>query len=974
MQISFSKSSYCLGCIYVIGTFFLFDSLLAQDKVKPEIQEGATKLICIADTSIASFTKGGALTAQDNEHGTNAGQSERLKIKKYENQPILKFDFSKIPEGATITEAFLEIHMLEDKPLNHIGICTLHVDWNEGEGKWNDEGLPDINHTGACFVGPKGVKSQWKDSPDGDFFHITSGNGGNSTTVSKAIPLGNGKWKISVSPTVVMAAMEHGQTFVLTDETGIFDGPLSNGFMCSRQTKDKEPVLNLAWKKGRDVKAPAFKGEADIKAGPLAGSLVIRLPDAGDDGLEGLALGYRLLVDGKEIPRHFIPRPNRSIKTILLKNLPIGKEVEVKLIAYDEAGNVAEQIIKAKTTEKFAGVLAEPLISNSVKIITHSDNKVFSVKLTDGETLLDPISGKISPKQLRALSNNNMPVEKTIFPAVRGEIIGAQCQINLVAGVTELKNIEISVSGLVGKNGEISADNIELFREHFVLVKDTWIADILPLITKGEKLSIPSQQNLTGQTSLVVYMDIFVPASTLPGEYLSLIEVKTENDKERIPIRVVVRDIIIPDELSFTVEMNAYGHSDDLTIFHETYRICHKHRLSYNPLGYGHTRPSSTCTPKLNSVDKAEDLKITDWSMYDKFFGPLLSGEIAKDLPRKNVPATHLYLPFHDSWPSSLQKSMPNLFEGRVAPGGPKATKEQKEKYFKWVNYLALNDPMIGEQFNEEWRKSLTVVGKQYSDHFKEKGWTKTKMQIFNNHKYYFPNGSQSLWTMDEPQYGRDFRALNYVYKLQDEALSQNGMLTQIRTDVSRPEHMGDKMDETRSYDKTEGCYVVSSAINSEKYLLEEILSTSNSTVWWYGGGSGAETDPCAVIALFNSRWSMGATGGMPVYMVEGGSNKWTETDSLRVIRYDEQTKLPVASFRMKAYRRGQQDIELLNMLAKKKGFNRQHINKLLENEYSLKQVTISTGPDDPGYTTFEGLDSSLFDRTREKVIATLLK
>lgn len=958
----------------MLGNSFCFSYLYAQDSSKAEIKAGDIKLVCIADTSIASFSKGGDYTAKDNEQGSCAGLSDRLKIKKYENQPVLKFDFSKVPTGATITEAFLEINMLDDKPLNHVGICTLHIDWNEGEGKWDDDGIPDLNHTGACYVGPKGVKTRWKNSADGDFFHVTSGMGGNATTVSKATHLGNGKWKIPVSTAVVMAAIENGQTFVITDETGIFDGNLSNGFMCSRHVKDKEPTLNVVWQKDRDGKAPAFKDKANILGGPYAGSLVIRFPDAGDDGLEGVALGYRLFVDGKEIPRYMVPRPHRSIKSILLKDLPVDKEVEVKIVAYDEANNVAEQVAKVKTTNTFSGIFSEPLKASSLKLDAPITNKTFSLKLTDGETLLDPISGKISPKQVRSLSKSNIPVEKTLFPAVRGEILGAQCQINLALGITELKEIEIIASSLKGEKGEIPASNIEIHREHFVLMKDTWIADILPLAKQGEKFAIPSQTNLTGQTSFVAYLDIIVPNNTMPGVYTGSIKVQAGTDSATTYFAVEVRDITLPDELSFTVEMNAYGHDDNVKIFHETYRLCHKHRLSYNPLGYGHTRPGSLCTPKLNNAEKAEDLKITDWSLYDQFFGPILSGEIAKDLPRKGVPATHLYLPFHDGWPYSLQKSVPNLFEGRVAPGGPKADKAQKEKYLKWVNHLALNDPMIGEQFNQEWRKALEVVGKQYSEHFKEKGWTKTEMQIFNNHKYYFPNGSQSLWTMDEPQYGRDFRALNYMYHMQDKVLSNVGMKTSMRTDVSRPEHMGDKMDETRSYDKTPGCYVVSSAINSEKSLLEDMLATSKTSLWWYGGGSGAETDPCAVIALFNARWCLGASGGMPVYMVEGGSNKWTDTDSLRVIRYDEQTKLPVASFRMKAYRRGQQDIELLNLLAKKNGFNRQHINKLLEGEYSLKQVTISTGPDDPGYTTFEGLDNATFDRTREKVIATLLK
>jgi hypothetical protein len=964
--------------IYLVVLICLMGALVADEKTivkkeKVEIKEGRATLICVGDTSIAAFSKGGELTSPDNETGTNAGLSERLKIKKFENQPLLKFDFSSIPEGATLTEAFLEIHMLENKPLTHIGVCTIHVDWNEGEGKWNDEGTPDINHTGACFVGPKGVKTKWSEAPGAYFNHVVAGNGGNATSVSKAEHLGEGKYKISVPVNVVMAAIENGQSFLITDETGIFDGPLSNGFICSREVKGKEPTLSITWQKGRDLVAPAFKGKIETLVGPYEGSIIIRFPEAGDDGVEGTAIGYRLFLDGKEISRILVPRPSRKLRVSLLKDLPVGKEIDVKLIAFDEAGNEATQEAKGKTCEKFTGVLADQLKINHGALVESTTNAIFRAKLLDGETLFDPITGNYSPKQQRASSKGFLPVEKSIFPAVRGEIIGAQIQVGLLGDAKELKDIEIKSSVLKGVNGEIPAANIEFFREHFVSVKDVWIADILPAIASNEKLSIPSQGNIPDQKFLMVYMDVIIPPATKAGVYQGLVTVSSGANISTLPFVVDVRDLVMPDELSFIVEMNAYGHTDNLNIFHETYRLCHKNRLSFNPLGYGHTRPGTTTTPKLNNADKAEDLKIVDWSAYDSYYGPILSGEITKDLPRKGVPATHFYLPFHDAWPYALQKSVPKLFEGRVALGA-KPDKDKKEKYLQWVNYLAVNDLMIADHFNQEWRKALEVVAAQFREHFKAKGWTKTKMQIFNNHKYYFPNGSQSLWTMDEPQYGRDYHALNYMYKMQDEALSKEGINTQIRTDVSRPASMGDKMDDTRSVDKTEGLYVVSSAISSERHLLEDILATSKAAVWWYGGGTGAETDPLAVNALFLSRWSMGASGGMPVYMVEGGSNKWTDTDSLRVIRYHEETKMPVCSFRMKAYRRGQQDIELYNMLAKKPGFNRQHINKLFDKEISLKQVTISKGPEDPGYTTFEGLDVVSFDRIREKVIATLLK
>jgi hypothetical protein len=155
--------------------------------------------------------------------------------------------------------------------------------------------------------------------------------------------------------------------------------------------------------------------------------------------------------------------------------------------------------------------------------------------------------------------------------------------------------------------------------------------------------------------------------------------------------------------------------------------------------------------------------------------------------------------------------------------------------------------------------------------------------------------------------------------------------------------------------------------------LLQSILATVNgSGLQWYGGGGEANIDPLAYDALFLARWSLGCDGGMPVYTALAGPNDWDKTDSLRVVRYDE-TKMPVASFRMKAYRRGQQDMELLHLLSARQGFNRWHVANLAREQFPIKMVTVAKNPDDPGYTSFENLDTVRLDELRERVIATLL-
>ncbi len=924
----------------------------------PDIQAGQATLPDIADTDIAAYPIGDtSLKVKNSEQGMNDGGAPKLKIKKFENRPILRFNFAQVPHGATITEAAIEIHMAGDQPLNHVGVYSLHVPWVEG----TDNGKVKASPAGACFIGPNGVNTRWMPYPTGDFNSASGGAGGNATCVERAESLGQRRWRIPVAPYVIEAAMQNGQTLILCDETGLFTGSLSNAYFYSRETKDKAPVLKVKWQKGRDSQPPQFAGLTTAEAGPFPGSIVLELAHAGDDGAAGDALGYHVIIDGKELPEAMTPRPRRKLRGMLVRDLPVGKEVNVKIVAYDEAGNTATQSLKVKTRHVFKGQLAKAAPLPEVKLPAPATAKGFTATLADGLTLFEPTAGHITSEEMRKYADASHVPAHNVLAAVRGEILGLQCLIELAPGHDKLDNIRLRAADLSGPEGTIAARNFSFFREHYVKVKGQWIADVLPAITAKEVVAIPSQSNLKKQRVLGIYVDLLVPKTTRPGTYTGQIVVSSDAGTATCPLAVVVRDVTLPDKLSFIVEMNAYGQSDDVNIFHQTFRLCHAHRLSYNVLGYGHSRVSNGMIPEVK-ID-GDTAKISDWSKWDEFYGPLFSGAVTKGLPRAGTPASHWYLPFEDAWPYELSKCVPDLYAGRVAPD------ESQKKFDEWVNKLAINDPIVPAQYCQRWRKVDASIAKQFDDHFCKNGWTQTEMQIFNNHKYYFPSGSNSLWTMDEPQYGRDFRSLGWQLGFFDAAMPTGGMNQIMRGDVSRPELMGDRFDSGLEM------LCVSAAMDRHPVLLQNFLATvPHAKLWWYGGGRGAEADPAMYIPLFINKWSCGADGGLPVYTSFGGTNDWNDTDPLRVVRFDPHTGMPVASFRMKAYRRAEQDMELVNMLAARKGYNRWHVRDLIAKDYPVEMVTISRGPDDPGYSTFKGLDAAKYDQLRQRLVTTLLQ
>ncbi|MFH1708188.1 MAG: hypothetical protein ABIF71_09760 [Planctomycetota bacterium] len=924
----------------------------------PAIKAGEATLRPVADTYVACYPVGDrAPNAKGSEQTANAGVTKRLKIKRHENSPLLKFDFAKVPAGATIDKAELIVTMTDPAmKLGNVCAWSLHVDWNEGQGIWDDgegtETKANPDHDGACLIGPKGVNSRWREYDASDFAHAAFGNGGNAVGVLIARDLGQGRFAIAIDPYVVHAAIRDGSTIALTEETGHWETYADAFFFSHEAEKEKAPILKLEWKSGRDKTAPAFQGVLTAVTGPDPGSIVLTLPTAGDDGAEGTALGYDVTVDGKAVPRVLIPRPAAFHRGMLVTGLTPGKNVAVKVTAFDEAGNTAALTAAVDACPAFTAKLAAPVAKPALTPAPAVANAGFSVRVVDAITLYDPLSGALSPKQQRAQAG---AIE--FVPAVRGEIVGFQVLVALLGGA-RLDGIKVAFEDADG--GElVPGATVEFYRAHYVQMDGTWFADILAPLAADETITLPSQNNLSGQRMVAIYADLIIPPGTAAGLYQGRVKVSSSTGEAAVPLAVQVADVVIPDTISFDLEMNTYGHSDKLETFLAVYRLCHKHRLAYNVLGYGHSRADSLTTPGIKG--SGAGTKVTDWSKYDAFYGPVFSGEAAKGLPRDGVPAAHWYLPFHEGWPAKLSDTDPikECWEGRVAPNA------DKKKYAEWVDRMCQFLKSPADHFSPVWRETNAAVVKQFIAHAKEKGWTKTQLQIFSNHKFYCASGSMSLWVMDEPQYGTDFRALDWMYGFYGDLFKDSGLNVALRADISRPSWGGSRFD--RGLDLSVGYTDC-----NERFLIDRVKAQGISQ-WWYGGGRGADADPGMYAALFMNKWRQGCVGGMPNWLFDGGDKTWSSTDPLRYITYDPQGN-PVPTVRMKACRYGQQIIDLANLLAAKPGYNRWRVADLLAAEFPVKIVIVSKGPEDPGYATIENLDAGTLERIRAMLIATLAK
>jgi hypothetical protein len=81
----------------------------------------------------------------------------------------------------------------------------------------------------------------------------------------------------------------------------------------------------------------------------------------------------------------------------------------------------------------------------------------------------------------------------------------------------------------------------------------------------------------------------------------------------------------------------------------------------------------------------------------------------------------------------------------------------------------------------------------------------------------------------------------------------------------------------------------------------------------------------------------------------------------------------PVATARLKAKRRAEQDIELMNMLATQPGWNRNRVARAVAAAVNLTSSTKAQGADDPGRTSFEGVHAADLAKIRYALTQEIL-
>ncbi|MCX7599400.1 MAG: hypothetical protein N2512_11145 [Armatimonadetes bacterium] len=901
------------------------------------------RLPVVADTS---------LQAHEAELELNSGGSTVIRIKAWQHFMLLKFDLSAIGDWR-VDRARLRLHLARpDHMLWRVGLSTVTADWAEGTGR------SDKVDGGCTFLRAVAPDTFWA-GPDSDFTDVAFGNGGSFVRYATPRELADGWLEIDVDPLLV-AAMLQGGSFGLciSDEKG---QTLYNNDVHSREQSQYAPYLLvegepdtggaiklpehtlLVAARLEDLRAEEYPQAADFDHG--AAHITFTAPDP-------IAVNYQLTVRGPDgtvsMPRWMLPPPTEPGRPceIIVRGRPATRysATLVALPAWGVRGSVSNFEFRTSPSLQRPEPLEVP--PTDMPPAGEVRGQRLAVRAFPGEVKINPATGE----SLEGVS----PARAVVLHAVRNEVVSFQ----FVVGADHLPvQATVRAESLRGENDrEIPTSALRWFRVWSVKDGEAWWGEYAVPI--ADSFDLPWQENaVPGQKWQTLLCDLYVPRDCAPGVYQGEIRVQGPGETLMVPVSLRVHDWLMPDECTFEVDFNCYGPvcpadnwADYIAKERAYYAAAHEHRTTLNPLPYTHGgHVYDGFAPRVSGAGAAT--RVTDWATYDEHYGPYLDGSAFTGY-RAGVPITHMYLPLHENWPAPIAAHYHVTI--------------QESRYPEMIFAHARLAPPIEEAFDQDFKAAFVSVARQFAQHFAERGWTRTDLQCYLNNKHYYKDPNQggrgtSWWCLDEPTCTDDFLALRFFGQLFAEAKADAGPARLIfRGDISRPQWQRDFLDGLTDLE------CVSGAFWTYNRRCLDMQRRWGVKFWHYGTANPVRESNLSALSWALRAYCEGADGILP-WNVIGGEDALTQPIDTALLISGQRFGIngPIVSLRVKAFRRAQQDVELLAAVARKHGWNRLQAAEAIRPLVHLKGRTIAVHAEDAGRLAWEQIRQEDFHRLR---------
>ncbi|MCC7154204.1 MAG: DUF4091 domain-containing protein [Bryobacterales bacterium] len=437
-----------------------------------------------------------------------------------------------------------------------------------------------------------------------------------------------------------------------------------------------------------------------------------------------------------------------------------------------------------------------------------------------------------------------------------------------------------------------------LFREWFHRLKagGAYYPDALVPVDSGYSGHLPDRDNrIERQTAQAFWLDIWIPPASPPGVYDVVAAVSSGGKSVARKVQVEVLAAVVPPEDALSIDHNSYGSQwlagyypsavraegkffaspSFFRLIHDYHRLFYEHRGIFHQLGYGH---GGKVGPEFAPALAGEGRKrhIASWDLYDRHYGPLLDGTAFAQSRRPDQPIPYVYLPVNPEWPASF------------------------------VNW---GEPGYEVEF-------VNVVS-EMERHFREKGWTKTRFELFFNHKKRY---KAFPWDGDETRFPRDYEYFREYRRLLDLAVPKDSPVRFVfRTDASWT--MEQQFKELAG---VINFWVCGGGMFSWYPEAVPLLKGRGDIVWSYGGTPSVDQPPVHVATGVARAWMWNIDGFVRWLTTDPGSDPWFNFgggDTVLAYPGDRfGISGPIPSLRLKVERNVAADLAMLKSIEKTKG------------------------------------------------------